>query len=473
MSIEQKIAKLLEDSIKLKALKLQEADETKKKSKKEEADESDEEEADESDEDEATEGDKPKFDFSKLKKKSMKEELDLEDYTLEELEDFMISEDFEELDELSKKTLGSYVRAAKDDRSSNRSVAKDSEKYAKDSDAHQKSERAIANFAKGTAEYHKFAGNDTSDPDEKIDHAIDHVNATARRKASITRALAHRSDSQSYANDKRTYDNLSDRRTKGMSLAAKKILTKESADVQEDVDALLFGEDLSEEFREKASVIFEAAVMNRVNSEIETLEESLIEAYETRLQEEFQEIQEELEDKVDAYLGYIAEQWVKENELSIQKSLKSEILEGFVEGMKNLFQEHYIDVPDEQFDVVGDLHDTINQLETKLDESLEYNVEMRTQISTMIREGLVEDFCKELTDTEVEKFKSLSEELSYSSKEAFTSKLEIIKENYFSKKTGKSASSVVSDKPIQLTEEIKHVDQNVARYLDTFNRIKI
>ena len=244
---------------------------------------------------------------------------------------------------------------------------------------------------------------------------------------------------------------------------------KEEFDVQEDVDALLFGEDLSEEFREKASVIFEAAVMARVKSEVTSLEE----AYQEKLTEEVQSIHEELEEKVNDYLGYIAEQWLRDNKLAVQQSLKSEILEGFVEGMKTLFQEHYIDVPDEQFDAVGDLHEQISHLETKLDETLASNVEMRTQISTMIRENLVEDFCKELTDTEVEKFKSLSEELIYSSEESFISKLEIIKENYFSKNTGRSAVSVVSDKPVQLTEDLTHVDQNVARYLDTFNRIKI
>lgn len=410
MSIEQKIAELLEDSIKLKALNLQEADETKKKSKKEEADESDEEEASEddkeeageSDEEEASEDDKPKFDFSKLKKKSVKEELDLEDYTLEELEDFMVSEDFEQLDELSKKTLGSYVKKAQD------------------------------SIHAGMIQYRN-----TEDMPE-------------RKK--IQDKFIKKGQVVSKAVDK---------------------LTKEEYDVQEDVDALLFGEDLSEEFREKASVIFEAAVMSRVNAEVATLEEELTEAYQERLDEEMKSIHEEMEDKVDGYLGYVAEQWMKENELAIKQSLKSEILEGFVEGMKNLFQEHYIDVPDEQFDAVGDLHEQIESLETKLDESLEYNVEMRTQIATMTRDSLVEDFCKELTDTEIEKFKSLSEELTYSSQDSFTSKLEIIKENYFSKTTGKSAASVVSDKPVQLTEELTNIDQNVARYLDTFNRIKI
>jgi hypothetical protein len=423
MSIEQKIAELLEDSIKLKALNLQEADETKKKSKKEEADESDEEEASEddkeeaggSDEEEASEDDKPKFDFSKLKKKSVKEELDLEDYTLEELEDFMVSEEFEQLDELSKKTLGSYIKKASAERS----------------------DRAWE-IGKGDGE----SGFD------KIGNSKNNSKHAAFLSA------------------------IEKKRGKGISKATDK-LTKEEYDVQEDVDALLFGEDLSEEFREKASVIFEAAVMSRVNAEFATLEEELTEAYQERLDEEMKSIHEEMEDKVDGYLGYVAEQWMKENELAIKQSLKSEILEGFVEGMKNLFQEHYIDVPDEQFDAVGDLHEQIENLETKLDESLEYNVEMRTQIATMTRDSLVEDFCKELTDTEIEKFKSLSEELTYSSQDSFTSKLEIIKENYFSKTTGKSAASVVSDKPVQLTEELTNIDQNVARYLDTFNRIKI
>jgi len=242
--------------------------------------------------------------------------------------------------------------------------------------------------------------------------------------------------------------------------------------VSEDVDALLFGEDLSEEFREKASTIFEAAVMNRVNSEVA----SLVEEFQDKLDLEVQEIQEELEDKIDSYLGYLAEQWLQENKLSIEKGLQNDILENFIGGMKNLFKEHYIDVPEEKFNIVEDLQIQIDHLESKLDESLEYNVEIRTKMAEMIRESLIADFCEGMTYTEIEKFQDLAEELNYTSEAAFVKKLEIIKENYFSKTPGRKVNSVVSDSPVQLTEDFNHtdnIDPNVGRYLDTFNRIKL
>lgn len=245
---------------------------------------------------------------------------------------------------------------------------------------------------------------------------------------------------------------------------------KKAIDVQEDVDALLFGEDLTEEFKVKAATIFEAAVMSRVNAEVATLEE----AFEVRLAEQAELDKEEIVEKVDGYLGYVVEQWMSDNEIAIENGLKTDILEGFVEGMKGLFKDHYIEVPEERFDVVGDLQEQVNFLESKLDESLESNVSMTKQINEMTRESITDDFCLDMTDTEVEKFKALAEELSFESGDSYTSKLQIIKENYFGKKpTAGFIDSVVTDSPVQLTEETHiNIDSNVARYLETFNRIK-
>ena len=230
------------------------------------------------------------------------------------------------------------------------------------------------------------------------------------------------------------------------------------------------GENLTEEFREKATAIFEAAVMSRVTQEVETLEEE----FQERLVEYYEGAKEEIVEKVDGYLNYVVEQWMNDNELAVTTGIKNDILEGFVSGMKNLFQEHYIEVPDEKLDLVAELQESVAKLESKLDESLESNVTMSKYINYVERNTITEEFCKSMTDTEVEKFKSLAEELSFEDTDTYSSKLQIIKENYFGKKsTAGTVGSIVTDSPVQLTESVQNIDPNVAQYLETFNRIKI
>jgi len=242
-----------------------------------------------------------------------------------------------------------------------------------------------------------------------------------------------------------------------------------TSDIQEDIDALLFGEELTEEFKVKATTIFEAAVLSRVKAEVADLQE----AFDARIDEEADQAKEEITEKVDGYLSYVVEQWMGDNELAIVNGLKSDILEGFVGGLKSLFQEHYIEVPEEKFDIVGDLQTQVDFLESKLDESLEANVSMKKHLSEMVRDNIIEDYCYGLTDTEAEKFKNLAEEIGFQNEDTFSSKLEIIKENYFTKKGKAQTTSVVTDSPISLNEDTKHVDQNVARYLETFTKINI
>ena len=257
------------------------------------------------------------------------------------------------------------------------------------------------------------------------------------------------------------------KRKAGINTAVNK-LTKENIDA--DVDALMNGENLTEEFREKATAIFEAAVMSRVTQEVETLEEE----FQERLVEYYEGAKEEIVEKVDGYLNYVVEQWMNDNELAVTTGIKNDILEGFVSGMKNLFQEHYIEVPDEKLDLVAELQESVAKLESKLDESLESNVTMSKYINYVERNTITEEFCKSMTDTEVEKFKSLAEELSFEDTDTYSSKLQIIKENYFGKKsTAGKVGSIVTDSPVQLTESVQNIDPNVAQYLETFNRIKI
>lgn len=240
--------------------------------------------------------------------------------------------------------------------------------------------------------------------------------------------------------------------------------------VKEDMEALFNGEELSEEFQTKAATIFEAAVMSRVKAEVARLEEE----FEAKLAEQVAQNTEGLVEQVDGYLGYIAEQWIAQNEIALERGMKSEILEGFVSGLKDLFEEHYIDIPEERYDVLGEMESKISELEEKLNEQVAANVEMSKVISEQKRQSIVADLSEGLTDTETEKFMSLVEELSYEDADSFETKVKTIRENYFTTKGSAEVKSVVTDAPVEtLTEETtKKVDPAMAAYLSILSKNK-
>ena len=241
-----------------------------------------------------------------------------------------------------------------------------------------------------------------------------------------------------------------------------------TVDVTEDVAALTNGEDLSEEFKTKAATIFEAAVITRVKAEVTKLQEE----FDNQLAEQVEEIKEGLVEKVDGYLNYVVEQWIAQNEIALESGMKSEILESFVQGLKGVFEEHYIDVPEEKFDVLGDMQEKLEQLESKLDETVATNVDLTKQINEQKRIASVVDAADGLADTDVEKFKGLAEELTYEDADSFKKKLQTIRENYFTNKsTNTLVESIVTDSPV-ITEEYKAVDPTMKSYLSVLNSIK-
>ena len=212
-------------------------------------------------------------------------------------------------------------------------------------------------------------------------------------------------------------------------------------DVKEDIEALVGDADLSEEFKQKAATIFEAAITSKVKAEQERLQSE----YDTKFEEEISKSKSELTEKVDSYLNYVVEEWMKENKLALERGIKGEIAEDFISGLKKLFEDHYIDVPDEKYDVLEDQAGKIEDLEKKLNEEIEKNVEMNKVNGGYKRQEIIDEHSKDLADTAKEKFDSLVEGVEYSSEEDFAQKVKTIKESYFEQKAEKSASADIDD----------------------------
>ena len=201
-----------------------------------------------------------------------------------------------------------------------------------------------------------------------------------------------------------------------------------SIDVSEHVNALVDGEgDLSEEFKSKAATIFEAAVKSKVRSEVERMEDE----YKTELEENITTTKDELTEKVDTYLNYVVEEWMKENELAIERGLKGEIAEDFISGLKQLFEDHYVDVPDEKYDVLEAQSEKISELEGRINEMMEEQIQSKSENAELVKEQVMSEVSSDLADTEVEKFKGLVEDVDFSNAASYREKLETLKESYF------------------------------------------
>ena len=232
-------------------------------------------------------------------------------------------------------------------------------------------------------------------------------------------------------------------------VAERTVITNDDIDISEDLVAI-FGnanDELSEEFKTQVQTVFEAAVVSKINSELDTLEES----FAAKLQESTKQIHDELSEKVDSYLNYVVEEWVKENELAIDRGIKAEITEEFIGGLKQLFEDHYIDVPEEKVDVVDSLADRVEELESKLNEQIESNVNLSAQVKEFQKSEILGEVSGELTDIEGEKLKSLSEGVGFEDAEQYKTSLETIKENYFPQNG--QTRPVVIDEETEVSED--------------------
>ena len=225
--------------------------------------------------------------------------------------------------------------------------------------------------------------------------------------------------------------------------------TEMNIDLSDDVKALVSTDaDLSEEFKEKAATIFETAVKTRIQEQVKVIEAQ----YEKKLSEETETIKEAMTEKVDSYLNYVVEEWMKENELAVERGIRTEIAEDFITGLKSLFKEHYIDVPEEKYNVLDDLTNQTKDLEAKLNEQIEKNVNLTKEVSELNKREAIAEVSEDLTDTETEKFISMAENVEFESAEKFKEKLETIKESYFPKTKSEvaeenSVDSVAANEP--------------------------
>ena len=242
---------------------------------------------------------------------------------------------------------------------------------------------------------------------------------------------------------------------------------KKEIDVKEHVDALIAGEkDLTEEFKAKAATIFEAAIKSKVKEIAEELETD----YNNKLEQESAKAKSELTEKVDSYLAYVVEEWMKENEIALERGIKGEIAEDFINGLKKLFEDHYIDVPDEKYNVLEDQAGKIEKLEKDLNEQIEKNVELNKEVGTKVRDEIKAKVSEDLADTSKEKFSKLAESIEYSNAKDYQKKLETVKESYFGKKTP-TAEEKLDDGAADMTSN-EDLSKSMAAYSAAISKTK-
>lgn len=241
---------------------------------------------------------------------------------------------------------------------------------------------------------------------------------------------------------------------------------KEEYDIEEDVNALLAGEDLSEEFQEKARTIFEAAIRSKVFE----IKEQIQETYENALIEEVENIKQGLTERVDAYLEYVADEWVSENALAIEQGLKTEMTESFLLGMRGLFEDHYVSIPEEKYDVIESMVDKLDEMEEKLNEQIERNIALNNRLAESVADVIFVDVAEGLALSQKDKLASLAENVEFDSEDNYREKLVTLRESYFPSNT--SAQREVTE---NLSEEVEYsnapqISGTMERYLSVLSR---
>ena len=342
-------------------------------------------------------------------------------------------------------------------------------------DAQQENEGPPDKMQKITpAKGEKLAAGDELEPEE----GQEVVTEMRMTKEMMKKEMAHKMEMMKAVELKAAYEMMMKSEEEEMDEEAKAELKKledakaeieekiKSINVKEDVDALTEGEELSEEFKEKAATVFEAAVKSKMRSEVERI----VEAVNSEKEVEVETFKDELTEKVDTYLNYVVDEWTKENELAIERGLKGEIAEDFISGLKQLFEDHYIDVPDEKYDVLEAQSEKIAELEEKVNEEIQKNVNMSQQNSELVREQVIAEVSEDLADTEIEKFKSLTEDVDFADEESFREKLSTLKESYFPKVTPSDNAGTSFDDADGGTAQDVDTTDTMQKYMSAISR---
>ena len=237
--------------------------------------------------------------------------------------------------------------------------------------------------------------------------------------------------------------------------------------IEEDIQAIVEGEELSEEFKEKAKVVFEAALNSKVNAIAEELEVQ----YNEKLEEELKTVKESLSERVDSYLEYVSEEWMTENKLEVEDGLKSDLTESFMSGMKNLFEEHYVSIPEEKYDVLENMVEKLDEMETKLNEQIEKNVSLNKRLAESVADGIFDQISEGLALSQKDKLASLAESVEFESEEQYREKVETLKEAYFPTKssTPTAKTETLSEGVDSTPEEVTGTMSAYLKTLSTFS----
>jgi len=261
-------------------------------------------------------------------------------------------------------------------------------------------------------------------------------------------------------------DVVSEEETSEEEVVSEEEVIEAEYDIEEDVDALLAGEELSEEFQEKARTIFETAIKTKVAE----VQEELKAQYETTLEEEVTLIKEELTDRVDAYLEYVAEEWITENQLAVEQGLKAEMTESFLTGMRSLFEDHYVNIPEEKYDVTTAMVEKLDEMEDKLNEQIKSNIALNQRLAESVADAIFSEVCEGLALSQKDKLASLAENVEFDSEDNYREKLATLRNSYFPENVGaqRDNSENISESSESIAQPVTGLMES---YLDTLTRV--
>ena len=299
--------------------------------------------------------------------------------------------------------------------------------------------------------------------DDEAEYDEDEVVSEAKKKSSKGEDEEGEDEDEEGEDEDSEEDDEEDKKEKAMKEAFAQI----EEEIEEDVNALLSGEELSEDFKVKAKTVFEAAL----NARTEQIEEAIVHQYEQKLAEEVETIREELTDRLDAYLEYVSEEWLQENALEVEQGLKTEMTESFLAGMKSLFEDHYVTIPEDRYDVIESMVDKLDEMEEKLNEQIQRNVALNRRLAESVADVIFAEVAEGLALSQKDKLASLAENVEFDGEESYREKLVTLRESYFPTRTAGTQRNASENLSEETNLNIQSVSGTMGAYLQTLQRV--